>query len=294
MAGDRKPRIVRSGPVPEAEGSGPVAPEPAAPGTGAGSSKVTVMPIPSVEESAPPGATVLAFPVPVRRRRRRAIWIALIAIVAAVAAVVAIVMLTPVFALKTITVDGLTALKPAVIQSALTPLQDKPLTQIDRSQVWKLLEPIPQVQSVAIEARPPHTLLVHIVERVPVALLKSGSTYLLVDPNGVRLGTTADPAKVPLPLIDGGPASIGQANFKATTAVLAVLPPPVLAQLLKASASSPDAVELTLDNGKKVLWGNSSEQTLKAQVLQALLKATSADPSVSLYDISSPRHPVTR
>jgi cell division protein FtsQ len=251
---------------------------------------------PSAASAGPaaPTGTVIEFPEPAFKRRRRTIWITAVAVLAAMAAVVAVVMYTPVFALTTITVDGTKMLTPAAVQSALEPLQNKPLTQISQDQVWKLLEPLPQARSVSIEARPPHTLLVHLVERVPVALLKSDSSYLLVDPDGVRLGSTADPSKVPLPLIDGGTAAIGKSNFKAITAVLAVLPPEVLGKLLKAGADSPDAVQLTLDDGKKVIWGNSSEQALKAKVLQALLKAQTDTSKVSVYDISSPRRPVTR
>ncbi|MFI5084355.1 MAG: cell division protein FtsQ/DivIB [Actinomycetales bacterium] len=347
MGSDRKPRIVRSGPITDIPAAGST---PAAPATGskpagastATSAKVTLLPFPgdsagpetlsgaaagpaARSTSAPaapsgpaagaaaagsaaagaaasaafagpaaPTGTVIEFPEPAFKRRRRTIWITAVAVLAAMAAVVAVVMYTPVFALTTITVDGTKMLTPAAVQSALEPLQNKPLTQISQDQVWKLLEPLPQARSVSIEARPPHTLLVHLVERVPVALLKSDSSYLLVDPDGVRLGSTADPSKVPLPLIDGGTAAIGKSNFKAITAVLAVLPPEVLGKLLKAGADSPDAVQLTLDDGKKVIWGNSSEQALKAKVLQALLKAQTDTSKVSVYDISSPRRPVTR
>ena len=40
-------------------------------------------------------------------------------------------------------------------------------------------------------------------QRVPVALVKSGDNYSLVDVDGVQLGSTTDPASVPLPVIDG-------------------------------------------------------------------------------------------
>ncbi len=247
-------------------------------------------------------ATVLVFPGVPRRRRRRKLWIAVAAVAALIAIVMAAVMFSPLLALKTITVDGNKLATTPAIQAALAPLMDKPLTQIDQAQVQKLLVPLQQVRSVSVEARPPSSLLVHIVEREPVALLKTDQQYILVDPDGVQLGGTPDAAAVALPLIDGGTAAIGKETFKAMTAVLAALPQSVLGKLEHASASSPDAVELTLNDGKTIVWGNASDKELKAKVLEALLNAPAPSAAagrpepapVQVYDVSTPRHPVTR
>ena len=77
--------------------------------------------------------------------------------------------------------------------------------------------------------------------------------------------------------------------------VLAALPADVLARLSDASAKSVDAVELKLVDGQTIVWGNAGEKELKAKVLAALLKAP-ANPKnpVQVYDVSVPRHPVTR
>ena len=77
--------------------------------------------------------------------------------------------------------------------------------------------------------------------------------------------------------------------------MLGALPPDVLARLSDASAKSVDAVELKLVDGQTIVWGNAGEKELKARVLAALLKAP-ADPKnpVAVYDVSVPRHPVTR
>jgi cell division protein FtsQ len=118
---------------------------------------------------------------------------------------------------------------------------------------------------------------------------------MLVDVDGVKLGTTADPTTVKLPVIDGGAGTIGKDLFQATAEVLGALPANVLAKLSNASAKSVDAVELKLLDGQTVVWGNAGEKELKARVLEALLKMP-ADPAnpVNTYDVSAPRHPVTR
>ena len=265
-------------------------------------SNVSMLVLPQEPRASSPTATVIEFPRPAARPSRRRLWITLASLAAAVALVVAVVVYSPLLALRTITVDGNKLASGAAIQAALAPLKNKPLPQVDQTQVARLLAPMQQIRSVSVEARPPSTLLVHVVERVPVALLKSGQQYIMVDPEGVQLGTTADPASVPLPLIDGGTAAIGQATFKAMTDVLAALPPSILAKLEHASASSPDAVELTLNDGKTIIWGNASDRELKAKVVQALVNAPPpvqeagkpVPAPVKVYDVSAPRHPVTR
>ena len=191
--------------------------------------------------------------------------------------------------------SGTKLLTPDQVQAALEPLKGKPLPQVSDEEVDRLLEPLVQIKSVTVQARPPSGLVVNVRERVPVALVKQGEQYQLVDVDGVQLAATADPESVSLPVIDGGAGTIGKDLFQATAAVLGALPAEVLAKLSNASAQSVDAVELKLVDGQTIVWGNASERELKAKVLQALLKVP-ADPKnpVRVYDVSVPRHPVTR
>lgn len=248
------------------------------------------------------GATVLEFPIRAHRRLGRRVWIWTGAVVAVLALVMATALFSPALAVKTITFDGRKLVPENVLQSALKPIINRPLPQVTPTDVGALLASVPQVKSFWIQAVPPSTLLVHVVERVPVALLKNADSYLLVDKDGVQLGTTDKPDSVPLPLINGGKDAIEEDTFKAMTAVLATLPASVLSKLASASAKSPDAVELQLIDGKTVVWGNATDMNLKAQVLGALLAAPPPAPEpgkpapgpVQVYDVSAPRHPVTR
>lgn len=248
------------------------------------------------------GAQVLAFPEPeYKRRRRRMVWTAA-SLVAVLTATMVLALYSPVLAVKKVVFEGNSLVTTQTLEASLAPLMGKPLPQVTDAQVRELLQPIIQVKSVQIQARPPSTLVVQLVERVPVALLKNDQEYVLVDQDGVQLGATADQAAASLPLIDGGKAVIGQDTFQAMTAVLANLPQSILKQLANASASSPDAVELKLTDGRSVVWGSASDMNLKAQVLQALLNAPLATPQAGkpapvpakVFDVSAPRHPVTR
>ena len=241
------------------------------------------------------GANVLAFPEPKGRRLKRNIVIAACTLAAVVAGILAAAIFSPLLAVSTISVSGTRLLAPDQVQAALEPLKGKPLPQITDEEVDRLLEPLIQIKSVTTQARPPSDLVVEVRERIPVALVKQGEEYQLVDVEGVQLAATTDPASVSLPVIDGGAGTIGKDLFQATAAVLGALPPEVLAKLSNASAQSVDAVELKLVDGQTIVWGNASERELKAKVLEALLKVP-ADPKnpVRVYDVSVPRHPVTR
>ncbi|WLQ08745.1 FtsQ-type POTRA domain-containing protein [Arthrobacter oryzae] len=242
-----------------------------------------------------PAATVLSFPEPKGKRVRRNLVLAVSIIAALVAGLLAAAVYSPVLAVRTFSVDGTKMLTAEQVKAALEPLHGKPLPQVNDDEVKQLLQPLVQVKEVTTEARPPSVLVVHIHERTPVALVKQGDVFQLVDVDGVQLGTTQDPGSVQLPVIDGGAGVIGKDLFKAITAVLAALPADVLARLSDASAKSVDAVELKLVDGQTIVWGNAGEKELKARVLAALLKAP-ADPKnpVRVYDVSVPRHPVTR
>lgn len=229
-------------------------------------------------------------------------WLGVAAVAVVLAVVMVVALFSPALAVRKVTFDGQKLVQDTTLQAAVAPLLGRPLPQVTQGDVDGLLAKVPQIKSSRIESRPPSTLLVHVVERIPVALLKNGKNWIQVDQEGVQLGTVHDPAKVALPLIDGGTAAIGKGTFSAMTAVLATLPQSVLGKLASASAKSPDAVELQMVDGKTVVWGNASDMDLKAQVLEALITAPvptqeagkPAPPPVKVYDVSAPRHPVTR
>lgn len=294
MASTRRPTY-------KAGGGGPSAPSKTDSGKGRpdviSASKAAPAPAPERSGATSPATpdNVLSFPEPKGKRIRRSIILAACIVAALVAGLLAAVVYSPVFAVQAVAVDGTKMLTPEQVQRALEPLHGKPLPQVSDDEVRQLLQPLVQVKEVTTEARPPSVLLVHIRERTPVALVKQGEVFQLVDVDGVQLGTTQDPGSILLPVIDGGAGVIGKDLFKAITAVLAALPADVLARLSDASAKSVDAVELKLVDGQTIVWGNAGERELKAKVLEALLKAP-ADPKnpVQVYDVSVPRHPVTR
>jgi cell division protein FtsQ len=243
-------------------------------------------------------ADVLAFPEPPRKRRQRRILIGAAVAVALIAGLFAVLVFTPLVAVRTITVQGTHLLTAQQVEAALEPVRGKPLVTVGTDEVRGLVGQFVQVKSVRARAVPPQTVVVEIVERVPVALVKQGGKLLVVDGDGVVLGEARETSQYAVPVIDGSAMPMGQAVFQSVTAVLAALPADVLAQLATASAQSADSVELKLADGRTVVWGNADERELKAKVLAALMKAAQApekgQASAQVFDVSTPRHPVTR
>ncbi len=253
--------------------------------------KVSVLPRP---EDRQPQATVLEFPRPPRRRRRRALLWITAGLVLTVGGLLAYLILSPVLALKELRVEGNTLVSTEEVSAALQPLMGVSLTRLPDDRVEALLADMAPIEDVRVAAEPPSTLVVSLRERVPVAIVQNGKEFVLIDAQGRQLKSVPDRAAVKLPLIDGGTGAVESEVFRSITAVLADLPPEILSRLHHASARSVDSVSLSLSGNQRIFWGSAERNASKAKVLAALLKVPAADPPVKEYDVSTPDRPVTR
>ncbi|WP_169582714.1 MULTISPECIES: FtsQ-type POTRA domain-containing protein [Microbacterium] len=227
-----------------------------------------------------------------RQRRRRMTWIAAGASIVVLALATLGAAYSPLFAVEAITVVGAEQLDEAEVQSALADQLGTPMPLVDESAVKAALIAFPLVESYTLEARPPHELLVRIVERTPIGVIETRAGFSVVDSAGVALSTTAA-APTGLPIIDirGG---VGSDAFAAAGQVMNSLPDAVRAQVTAVEASTPDDVTLTMGGtATQVVWGSASDSAKKAVVLQ---KAMAAKPpaTVNVYDVSSPSAVVIR
>ncbi|MGM0931481.1 MAG: cell division protein FtsQ/DivIB [Actinomycetota bacterium] len=245
-------------------------------------------------DAAEPDTTVVSFPEPPRRKTRRRLLIAAGTVVVLIAVLMSVIFLSPALAVKTITVEGADLTDSATLSEALEPLKGIPLARVGEREVAAQVDHFPAVESVEVVAKPPSELHVRIIERTPVAVLKDGKKFVLIDESGKALASVRKRSEAKLPLIDGAKAAEDPDVFASITGVLGALQPEVLKQLDHASARSVDSVELQLANGQKVLWGNAGQQELKATVLQALLEAKGVKGKASVIDVSTPTRPVTR
>jgi len=239
-------------------------------------------------------ATVLDFPTPRRSHRLRNTLLAVTAVALVLGGLVAYVVFSPALALRTISVQGNALVSTAEIEAALEPLTGTPLTRISREQVADLLADQAPIEDVGIAAEPPSTLVVTVKERVPVAVLQTGSEFVLIDSEGRQLEHVGRRGDAKLPLIDGGAEAVNSEVFSSITAVLAELPVSILSRLNSASASSVDSIQLSLSGEQKIFWGSAERSAEKAKVLEAMLSLPATDPPVREFDVSTPDRPVTR
>ncbi len=119
----------------------------------------------------------------------------------AAASVVLLVLVTlgaaysPLFALETITVEGAAQLDAGEVEAALGDQRGTPLPLVDESAVKAALVTFPLVESYTLEARPPHELVVRIVERLPIGVIETRAGFTLVDAAGVDPVDLADCAR---------------------------------------------------------------------------------------------------
>ncbi|SFS03160.1 cell division protein FtsQ [Microbacterium sp. cf046] len=227
-----------------------------------------------------------------RQRRRRLLLLGGAASVLLLVLVTLGAAYSPLFAVEQIRIVGSEKLDTLALEAALKDQLGTPLPLVDESAVKAVLVTFPLVESYTLEARPPHELVVRIVERTPIGLIQTRAGYTLVDAAGVALSTSGTPAPgQPLVTVQGGTDSPA---FTAIGLVMRSLPDSIRNQVTAVSASTPDDVTLTLGGANaQVVWGSAEDSAMKALVLE---KAMAARPpaSVSVYDVSSPRAIVIR
>lgn len=228
----------------------------------------------------------------VRQRRRRAVWLGAAASVVVLALATIGAAYSPLFAVERIVVVGAQQLNPDEVAGALDGQVGTPMPLIDESAIKAELIGFPLIETYALEARPPHELVIRIVERTPIGLIETRAGYTLVDAAGVALSTSATPSPgTPVLEITGG---VDSDAFAAAGQVMRSLPADIRGQVTAVSASTPDDVTLTLGGtNTQVVWGSAERSAHKALALQRMM-VSHPPADVSTYDVSSPDAVVVR
>jgi cell division protein FtsQ len=204
-----------------------------------------------------------------------------VGIVALLVAVLAVAIFSPILALRTIRVEGTSAIPAQAVQDALSSQIGTPLALLDDGKIRTELSSLILIRSYATEVVPPNTLVVRIVERKAIGVLRRGSGYEQVDPAGVVLAKSPTPAG--LPVIQIGTAGVNSAGFAAAVKVLLAMPASVGDQVSSISASTLDNVTLTLTQGSQtIVWGSADQSDAKAAALAVLLKRCAGQPVLNV------------
>lgn len=230
-----------------------------------------------------------------RSRHRRAAWITAAAVVVALVGAVTISVFSPLLSLETVKVEGTSRVDKAAVQASLDQQLGKPLALVDFGAVKRDLSDFPLIESYVTETMPPHTLVVRITERQPIASVKVGKTFELVDPAGVVIATSTKQA-AGYPVVDLKGGSLDGRVYRSTAEVLLSLPAQLRSTVKAVQASTADDVTLTLSTGEQVVWGSADASDRKAQLLAGLIRDHKArNPKQAVvYDVSAPDNGIIR
>jgi cell division protein FtsQ len=189
-------------------------------------------------------------------------------------------------------VTGLRTVPETAVREAAAVTIGVPLAGVDLRAVERRVARIPAVAEVAADRDWPHTVALHITERVPVAIVDTPRGPHLIDTTGVAYLPVPD--SVALPKLVVGPVEPSAAptpGVRAGLDVLAALPVPLRAEVTAVEVGPGPAttVVLRLTEGREVRWGTPDRALEKAAVLVALLTQRGG-----VYDVASPELPTVR
>jgi cell division protein FtsQ len=109
------------------------------------------------------------------------------------------------FAVTTIEVEGASPALATEVRSELRSIEGQSLVALDGSAVSQRVDGLAAVRSSAVDRAFPHTLRIHIVPEVPVAVLRRGADSFLVSARGrviaaIERGTRPDLPRIWLPV----------------------------------------------------------------------------------------------
>jgi cell division protein FtsQ len=218
---------------------------------------------------APPGA-----PAPPRRSRwRRALWG--LGAAALVAAMGWLVGFSPVLGVRDVDVRGESMLNEQQVRAAAGIDSGTPLVRLGTGRIEDRVGALPEVASVRVSVSYPSTVIIEIAERVAVGYRMEGRQALLVDAANTAFRAVEEaPAglpRLPSPPPAGEWSAADAAAAAACAEVAASLPEPLRIQVGEVGARSENSVELTLADGRTVIWGGSVRNEQKAALLGPLL-----------------------
>ncbi|MGO1946765.1 cell division protein FtsQ/DivIB [Brachybacterium alimentarium] len=273
---------------------------PARPGRAVGRPSTTTAP--TGEDTAPGGGRVVHAAGRFRelvagrpwRRRRRLILAVAAGVVAVLVALAVTAIFLPALQLREISVSGLGYVDEDEVRGAVSSDVGDSMVLLPTADIAERVSDVPGVHDVQVERNWPDGVEVTVTESTPVGLLTTtdGST-VVIGAEGEELPEAAAEGETLVPLTVEPGAIDPEGAATAMREVLANIPDSLRGSVKEATASSASDVNLvlTLEDGgtKSVVWGDSADAELKAEVVEALL-----DQPGSEIDVSSPVAPVTR
>jgi cell division protein FtsQ len=151
------------------------------------------------------------------------------------------------------------------------------LMSINTAAMTSQLMTLPEIKVVTVERGWPHTVLIKVTERTPIAVAATLSGFNLIDSEGQNAGVVAA-APPGLLVISAVPES--KAMLAAINTLAAI---PQQWQLIGLAAATQDSIVATLGSGAVITFGSGERAADKVEVAQALMEK-----GYSVINVSAP------
>lgn len=214
---------------------------------------------------------------------RWAVWSALALVVAVLAGW--LLLASSMFGVRDVQVSGSALVSEQEVREAIGLGPDDALLTADTDAAAERVQQLAPVAEATVSRSLPSTLVVRITERSPVATVELDGESWVIDVEGVpyaEASAVGESAEGLLPLVIDDPSPDDHATREAV-AVIAGLDDATRELVASVSAPSAAQVTLTLQDGREVIWGDSSQMNDKLTMLPGVLTH-----SGTVFDISSP------
>jgi cell division protein FtsQ len=178
---------------------------------------------------------------------------------------------TSVLGVRQVRVVGAELVTPLQVEQAAAVRADAPLAGVDTDAVRDRVRGIPAVERVVIRRSWPSTLVIEVVERVPVAAVPApGGEFTLIDRTGVPYRRVVQRPDG-LPIVRLATPGVTDLNTKAALKVLGSLSDELRGQLVALAVPAPTQIRLELRKDRTVVWGDDTENETKSEAATALL-----------------------
>ncbi len=204
---------------------------------------------------------------------------------------------TSLFATRTVAVEGASPTVARQVERLLAPALGTSLTALDLGAFERAIEEIPAVAAVGLDRAYPNTLRAVVTPEHPVAVVRQGSSALLVSARGRVIGTLGSRVRLDLPRlwVTAGDDRLVPGDLVAgaiEAAIRAVSPHDGVRfrGRVVVVRSSDRELTLRLRSGLEVKLGNAEDLLLKLAVADRILPLVR--PGSSYLDVSVVERPV--
>jgi len=219
---------------------------------------------------------------PKKKRKSKGPWLVWLLVILAVVAWWSLYQ-SKWFIAQEVTITGNSRLSAEQISAVAAVPIGNSLMSINPEVISEQIQALPEIKIATVERGWPHTILITVTERTPIAVAATASGYNLIDEDGVNAGVVAAPP-AGLLVIAAEPDSPAM-----TSAIQALAAIPAEWAITGLSAPTQDSVAATLGNGVVITFGSGERAADKVEVAEALMEK-----GYTVINVSAPDAPTVK